>query len=48
MLHAGKIKTVQLSERIVTGRAQWLRWHDHFASVLSRQMEQARASFTAP
>ncbi|KAK9821580.1 hypothetical protein WJX81_008053 [Elliptochloris bilobata] len=40
VLRTGTIKTVQLSERIVTGRAQWLRWHDHFASVLSRQMEQ--------
>ena len=34
VVSAGKIKTVQLSDKVTTGRQQWLQWHADFAASL--------------
>ena len=34
VVSAGKIKTVQLSDKVTTGRQQWLQWHADFATRL--------------
>ena len=44
MVQAGKIKTVQLSERVTTGRQQWLQWHADFADRLPAQIKASALS----
>ena len=34
IMAAGKIRTVQLSEKVTTGRQQWLQWHADFMDQL--------------
>ncbi|KAK9907269.1 hypothetical protein WJX75_000339 [Coccomyxa subellipsoidea] len=36
----GKIRTVQLSEHMMAGRDQWLKWHERYSNILSPQLEQ--------
>ena len=38
----GKIRTVQLSEHMMAGRDQWLKWHERYSNILSPQLEQVQ------
>lgn len=36
----GNLKSVLLSNRVTTGREQWLDWHAHFAETRVRRLQQ--------